>query len=79
MSPNLLRESRIKEILYDYKIDEVIDMTLQSCHTYNIESKNISDLVEIEKNTPYIKIETDFSDTDTGQLSTRLGAFLEMI
>ena len=47
--------------------------------TYNIESHSISDLVEIENDTPYLKIETDFSNTDTGQLNTRLGAFIEML
>jgi len=79
MSPNILREERIEEILDDYKIDGVIDMTLFACHTYNIEGHNISNLVEIENDTPYLKIETDFSNTDTGQLNTRLGAFIEML
>ena len=32
-----------------------------------------------KKNIPYIYIETDYSTTDVGQLSTRLAAFVEML
>lgn len=31
------------------------------------------------KNIPYIHVETDYSQTDIGQLNTRLTSFLEML
>ena len=53
-------------------------MTLQACHTYNIEAKSIEKRVK-EKGLPYIHIEQDYSQADVGQLDTRIAAFLEMI
>ena len=53
-------------------------MTLQACHTYNIEAKSIEKFVT-EKGIPYMHVETDYSQTDAGQLDTRIAAFLEMI
>jgi len=32
-----------------------------------------------EEKIPLLRIETDYSDEDTGQLRTRIDAFLEMI
>ena len=32
-----------------------------------------------EKGVPYINVETDFSQSDIGQLATRLTAFIEML
>jgi len=32
-----------------------------------------------EKNIPYLQLETDYSTADIGQLSTRAGAFVEML
>ena len=78
MSPNDDREEMIKELIDDYQIDGVIDIILQACHTYNVETEKIKRAVN-SKGTPYMVIETDYSDVDTGQLKTRLEAFVEMI
>ena len=32
-----------------------------------------------DRGIPYMKLETDYSDGDLGQVSTRLSAFIEMI
>jgi benzoyl-CoA reductase/2-hydroxyglutaryl-CoA dehydratase subunit BcrC/BadD/HgdB len=32
-----------------------------------------------KRSVPYIPVETDYSQSDTEQLSTRMGAFMEMI
>ena len=36
-------------------------------------------LVTEEKGIPYLGIETDYSQSDKGQIGTRLAAFLEML
>lgn len=54
-------------------------MTLQACHTYNVESLMIRRFVNEKKGIPYINVETDFSQSDVGQLSTRIAAFIEML
>ena len=52
---------------------------LQSCHTYDVEAYYIKKIVTEEKGKAYLNIETDYSQSDKGQISTRLAAFLETI
>lgn len=78
ISPNDNRVDLINRLVDEYQVDGVVDMVLQACHTYNVETKRIKD--ELKKsNISYINIETDYSDSDKGQLATRLTAFLEML
>lgn len=78
MSPNQNRMDLITRLIDEYNVDGVVDMTLQACHTYAIEAFTLKDVVK-EKGKPYINIETDYSQSDIGQLSTRLTAFIEML
>ena len=78
MSPNTCRMDYIQEMIDDYKVDGVLEIILQACHTFAIESHNVKKAVS-EKDKPYIKIETDYSMADIGQITTRLEAFLETI
>ncbi|MBU5675992.1 2-hydroxyacyl-CoA dehydratase family protein [Alkaliphilus sp. MSJ-5] len=79
MSPNEDRLNLISEIIHEYKIDGVVEVILQACHTYNIESYSVKKFVTEEKNTPYISIETDYSQNDMGQIGIRVGTFIEMM
>lgn len=79
MSPNQSRLDYISEMIDCYQIDGVIEIVLQSCHTYDIEAYYVKRLVTEEKDIAYLNIETDYSQSDKGQLSTRLAAFLETI
>ncbi|MCC5909044.1 MAG: 2-hydroxyacyl-CoA dehydratase [Clostridiaceae bacterium] len=79
MSPNKDRLELLSKLIDEYKIDGVIEVILQACHTYNVESYSIKKFVNEEKNKPYLYLETDYSQSDTGQLKTRIAAFLEMM
>lgn len=79
MTPNKERLNLISELIDEYKIDGVIEIILQACHTYNVESFKIKDFVNKEKNIPYLAIETDYSQNDIGQLNTRTMAFIEIL
>ena len=79
MSPNQSRLDYISEMIDSYAIDGVIEIVLQSCHTYDIEAYYVKRLVTQQKGLSYLNIETDYSQSDKGQLSTRLAAFLETI
>ena len=68
-----------KKLIDEYKIDGVIDVALQSCHPFNVESHKIKEFVVNKKHIDYMTIETDYSETDTEQLRTRFEAFIEMI
>ena len=79
MSPNETRRDYMATMIDEYHIDGVIEIVLQSCHTFDVEAYFIKRLCVEEKNVAYLNIETDYSQSDKGQLSTRLAAFLETI
>lgn len=79
MTPNPNRLELLGRLIDEYKVDGVVEMTLQACHTYNIESFGIRRFVNEEKGIPYISVETDYSQADIGQLNTRIAAFIEML
>ena len=69
----------LDELIDDFQVDGVVDLVLQACHTYNVESLGIRRFVNDEKHKPYISVETDYSQADIGQLNTRIAAFIEML
>lgn len=79
MTPNPNRLELLSRLIDEYKVDGVVEMTLQACHTYNVETFGIRRFVNEEKKLPYINVETDYSQADIGQLNTRITAFLEML
>lgn len=79
MSPNPNRYKALGEMIDRFHADGVLEMDLQACLTYSIESRNIRKFVTEQKHIPYLRVETDYSQSDTGQLSTRIGAFIEML
>ncbi|MGN1167130.1 MAG: double-cubane-cluster-containing anaerobic reductase [Lachnospiraceae bacterium] len=78
MTTNEGRIENTKEMCKKYNVDGVVEMVLQACHTFNVESTLMKDMCE-EEGIPYMKLETDYSTTDSGQIETRLAAFLEML
>jgi benzoyl-CoA reductase/2-hydroxyglutaryl-CoA dehydratase subunit BcrC/BadD/HgdB len=84
MSPNTKRLDLLETLVGEYEADGVVDIILQACHTYNVETFLVRERLgslrtEGRKGVPYIPVETDYSQNDAEQLSTRLGAFMEMI
>ncbi|MBR0518205.1 2-hydroxyacyl-CoA dehydratase [bacterium] len=79
MSPNPNRIKALDRMIDDFKVDGVVEMVLQACHTYAIESREIRKFVQDKKGKSYLNVETDYSSSDIGQLNTRIGAFIEML
>ena len=79
MSPNQSRMDYIEQMVEEYNIDGVIEIVLQSCHTYDVEAYYVKKLVTEKLDKAYLNIETDYSQSDKGQINTRLAAFLETI
>ncbi|GFN36848.1 double-cubane-cluster-containing anaerobic reductase [Tepidimicrobium xylanilyticum] len=79
MTPNNRRLDLIKRLVEEYSVDGVVDLTWQACHTYNIESYFVKNFVKDELNLPFLQVETDYSDSDIGQIKVRVEAFLETI
>ena len=79
MSPNPGRLSDLRTMVEQYEADAVLDLTWIGCHTYNAESFLIQNFVENELQKPFLHIETDYSESDTEQLRTRIEALIELI
>lgn len=79
MTPNPNRLELLGRLIDEYQVDGVVEMVLQACHTYNVETLGIRRFVNEKKGIPYISVETDYSQADIGQLNTRIAAFIEML
>ncbi|WP_419785888.1 double-cubane-cluster-containing anaerobic reductase [Pseudodesulfovibrio sp.] len=79
MTPNPNRLDSLREMAEVYKADALVDLTWLGCHTYNAESTIIREYVEDQLDLPFLHVETDYSESDTEQLRTRLEAFLEIV
>lgn len=79
MTPNGRRLTEMTRMIEEFKVDAVIDVVLQACHSYNIESYKVGEHVQKNHGLPFLKLVTDFSQSDVGQLRTRVEALLEMV
>lgn len=77
-TPNTDRLDHIMEMVEAYNADGVIHYGLQFCQPYLIESMPVEKALE-DKNIPCLRIETDYSMEDVGQLKTRIEAFVELL
>lgn len=77
MSPNPYRLELIDTMIDRFRVDAVIDLTWQACHTYNIEAFAVGELVK-QKGLPYLHLESDYSSSDRESLKVRIEAMLEM-
>ena len=78
LTPNSKRMELIPELVKEFKIDGIVEVDLQTCTPYCVESFQIRELAE-KLGVPYMSVETDYSQSDSGQLSTRIEAFMEML
>lgn len=79
MTPNNNRFSQIERLIPEYSIDGVLDLTWQSCHTFNIESHRVGELVKNRYGLPFLHIVTDYSQSDVENLRIRIEAFVEQM
>ncbi len=77
-TPNPDRLTHIKEMVAAYKADGVIHYGLQFCQPYLMEAIPVEKALE-EEQIPCLRIETDYSNEDAGQLKTRVEAFIEQL
>jgi benzoyl-CoA reductase/2-hydroxyglutaryl-CoA dehydratase subunit BcrC/BadD/HgdB len=78
MTPNMARLELLRAIIRNYRIDGVVELAWDGCHTYNVESFQVEECVQ-GTGLPYLHVITDYSENDTGQLKTRIEAFLELL
>ncbi len=77
-TPNPSRMEYVKEMRKKLRAQGVVHYSLQFCQPYIMESGPVE--ADLEKSgIPTLRIETDYSQEDAGQLKTRIEAFLERL
>lgn len=77
-TPNPDRLNHILEMAETCNADGVIHYGLQFCQPYLMEAIPVEKALE-EKNIPTLRIDTDYTMEDVGQLKTRVEAFVELL
>lgn len=77
-TPNPDRPIHVVETTEEFAGDGVVHYSISFCTPYMVEAKLVEDALAGE-GIPLLKIETDYSQGDVGQLRTRIDAFLEII
>jgi benzoyl-CoA reductase/2-hydroxyglutaryl-CoA dehydratase subunit BcrC/BadD/HgdB len=72
------RIDKLQTLVKDYKISGVIYHVIRGCHLYAMEYLRLKRLFEKE-NIPIYYLDTEYSREDSGQMKTRIEAFLEML
>ncbi len=75
-TPNNERIDNIKALAKSLKADGIIHYSLQFCTPYMMEAYKAERAVT---GVPFMRIETDYSMEDFGQLKTRIEAFIEIL
>ena len=77
-TPNEGRIDDILRLAKEYKVDGIIDVNLKFCNLYDTEGYFVEKALK-KSGIPVLGIETDYTDSDAGQLRTRISAFIEML
>jgi benzoyl-CoA reductase/2-hydroxyglutaryl-CoA dehydratase subunit BcrC/BadD/HgdB len=79
MTPNHRRLDTLRQLIADYRPDCVIELIWQACLTYDVESHRVRRLAEEEMGLPYLRIETDYSPSDSARIAVRVEALFETV
>lgn len=79
MTKNTRRIDSLRKLVKEYKPQCIIEVVWQNCLTYDVESFYIKRFARNEAHIPYLKIQTDYSPSDSGRLAVRIEALFETI
>lgn len=79
MTKNSRRMDVLRSLAAEYRAQCVIDLIWQTCVTYDIESYHVRKLAEEELKLPYLRIETDYSPSDSARITVRVEALFETV
>lgn len=77
-TPNSSRLDHVKDMYRWYNARGVVHYSLQFCHPYTVEGGPVEAALEKE-GIPTLRLETDYSQEDAGQIKTRIEAFRERV
>ncbi len=79
MTKNDRRFEVLRKLAKEYRAQCVIDLVWQACLTYDVESFFVKQLAEKELGVPYLRIETDYSPSDSARIALRVEALFETV
>jgi benzoyl-CoA reductase/2-hydroxyglutaryl-CoA dehydratase subunit BcrC/BadD/HgdB len=79
MSRNDRRLASLRQLAAAFRPQCIVEVIWQACLTYDVESHYVRKLAEQELNLPYLRIETDYSPSDSARIVTRLQALFETV
>jgi benzoyl-CoA reductase/2-hydroxyglutaryl-CoA dehydratase subunit BcrC/BadD/HgdB len=79
MSRNDRRMDVLRQMAKTYRPECVVELIWQACLTYDVESNRIKRFVENELGMPYLRIETDYSPSDSARIALRVEALVETV
>jgi benzoyl-CoA reductase/2-hydroxyglutaryl-CoA dehydratase subunit BcrC/BadD/HgdB len=79
MTRNDRRLESLRRLAGEYRAECVVELIWQACLTYDVEAHRVRRLAEAELRLPYLRIETDYSPSDSARISVRLEALFETI
>lgn len=79
MTHNSRRLNLLETLAKDYRPDCIIDLVWQACLTYDVESVRVKGLAESTLGIPYLRIETDYSPSDSARIAVRVEALFETV
>jgi benzoyl-CoA reductase/2-hydroxyglutaryl-CoA dehydratase subunit BcrC/BadD/HgdB len=79
MTKNSRRLDVLRDLAREYRAQCVIDLIWQACITYDVESYFVKKLAEQDLGVPYLRIETDYSPSDSARIALRVEALFETV
>jgi benzoyl-CoA reductase/2-hydroxyglutaryl-CoA dehydratase subunit BcrC/BadD/HgdB len=79
MTPNNERKNLLRLLKDLYRPECIIELIWQACITYDVESYQIKEFAENELGLPYLRIETDYSPSDSERIGLRVQALFETV
>ncbi len=79
MTKNSRRLDILRDLAQEYRAQCVIDLIWQACLTYDVESYFVKKLAEQDLGLPYLRIETDYSPSDSARIAMRVEALFETV
>ena len=79
MTTNDRRMEVLRKLVAEYNPQCIIELIWQACLTYDVESYLVKKLSEEELGIPYLRIETDYSPSDSARIALRVEALFETV
>ncbi len=79
MTKNDRRMDVLRKLFAEYRPQCIVELIWQACLTYDVESYLVKKLAAEELGIPYLRIETDYSPSDSARIALRIEALFETV